>query len=219
MTDREDNIQDMFIRTAQFDTENANDYRDLADAVANFLIVRDVIAAIEAYSAAQLSGARGRAVEQKFVINAAIRRKLLRYSKTARAMDIDDPGFRRLFSVSDDDSYALTLATARIFLIEARRFETEFRGRGIPPTVADALEADINAMETAMNDKAAGQMETVGATAGIGDEIERGMKAVKILDSIMHNVYYDNPVKLAEWRTARHVKAAPKKQEPKPPTS
>ncbi len=48
--------------------------------------------------------------------------------------------------------------------------------------------------------------------------IEGSMKAGKILDSIMHNIYFDNPVKLAEWKASRHIKSTPKKKE-QPPTS
>jgi hypothetical protein len=42
------------------------------------------------------------------------------------------------------------------------------------------------------------------------------MDAALILDSIMKNVSYDDPVKLAEWRTARHVRSA-KRAAPTPP--
>ena len=216
MTDREQNILDMFISTVAFDAENSNDYKTLPDAVANFVIVRAAISALENFSATQLSGASGRAVEQKSTIRAAIRRKLKRYSRTARALNIDDPGFRRLFRIPDNDSNQLLLATAREFVVEARRFPTEFAGRGIPATLANELEADINAMEAAMAAKASGKIESVGATAGIDEQIEDGMNAERILDSIMHNVYFDNPVKLAQWKTARHIKKAPK---PKPPTT
>jgi hypothetical protein len=218
MTDREINIQDMFIGTVQFDEVNKADYAALPDAKANFDIVREVIGVLETASAAQVSGERGRAVEQKSVLDAAIRRKMKRYSRTARALNIDDPGFRRLFRIPDDNNYQLLMATARAFVEEARRFAADFARLGIPATLADELEADIEALEEAINTKAAAQIETVGATAGVGEEIERGMTSEKILDSIMHNVYFDNPVKLAEWKTARHVKKAPKKKEEDEPT-
>lgn len=220
MTDREQNIFDMFISTVAFDDANANDYRALPDAAANFAIVRTVISALESYSAAQLSGASGRAVEQKSVLDAAIRRKMKRYSRTARALNIDDAGFRRLFRIPDGNNQQNLIAAAREFVVEARRFPNEFAGRGIPATLADELEADIDAMEAAIIAKASGKIETVGATAGIDEQIEKGMNAEIILDSIMHNVYFDNPVKLAQWTTARHVKKAPKKKDdPTPPTS
>lgn len=84
---------------------------------------------------------------------------------------------------------------------------------GILAFQAHELEADIELMQAAMSAKATGNMETVGATAGIDEQIEDGMIAEKVLDSIMHNVYYDTPVKLAECTSARHIKKAPKKKE------
>jgi hypothetical protein len=85
MTDREENIQNMFISTVQFDAVNSNDYSSLTDAATNFAIVRTAISALETDSAAQISGARGRAVEQKSVLREATRRKMKRYSRTARS--------------------------------------------------------------------------------------------------------------------------------------
>jgi len=55
-------------------------------------------------------------------------------------------------------------------------------------------------------------------TVGIAQKIEEGMKAESILDAIMNNVYNGtNPVKLAQWKTARHVRRA-NQPTPPPPT-
>ena len=61
--------------------------------------------------------------------------------------------------------------------------------------------------------KDAAVQETVGATAGIDQEIDEGMDAEIVLDAIMHNVYRNDPVKLAAWISARHVHRIPR-----PPT-
>ena len=79
-----------------------------------------------------------------------------------------------------------------------------------------ALTAVLDEFETADAAQAEGQQDTVGATAGIAQKIDEGMDAEKYLDAIMSNVYRDNPVKRAQWKTARHVKRAP--QPPPPPT-
>lgn len=217
MTDRETNMQDMFIRVTQFDEVNKADYADLPEAKRNFDIIRAELDGLEDDSAAQVSGAQGRAVEQKSVLAAAIKRKMKRYSRTARALNFDDPGFRRLFRIPNDNNYQLILATAREFVEEARRFEADFKRLGIPASLADELEDDIEAFEEALGAKAGAQLETAGATAGIDGRIERAMLAAKILDPIMHNVYFDDPVKIAEWTTARHVKKAPKSEKPAKP--
>lgn len=81
----------------------------------------------------------------------------------------------------------------------------EKRGETMTAATADAAQAE-------------GVQDTVGATAGIADKIQEGMDAEKYLDAIMSNVYRDNPVKRAQWKTARHVKRAPQPPPPTPPT-
>ena len=206
MTEREENIQAMFVSTVEFDGANAADYADLDEAAAQFAIVRDVISKINAHAAAQTSGAKGQAVEQKAVIRLAMRRKMKRFAKTARALNFSDAGFRRLFRVLDDDNDQLLLASAREFVEQATLHKEDFKRLGILQATIDALAADIAALEQAISAKAGAQVEGVGATAGIDAEIERGMKAEIILDAIMDNVYDDNPVKKAAWRSARHVR-------------
>jgi len=210
MNDRVRNIFDMFVSTVEFDAVSKTDYADLPDALANFTIVREVIAALQNHFADQLSGAVSQAVEQKSVIRAAMRRRMVRFAATARGLNIDDPGLRRLFRVPDNDNDQLLLASAREFVEEATRFAVQFAGRGITAAEIQALANDITALETAIGAKAGAHIEGVGATAGIDDEIERGMAAEVILDSIMKNVYYDNPVKLAQWKSARHIRSAKK---------
>jgi hypothetical protein len=211
MNDRVRNIFDMFVSTVEFDAVNLNDYRSLTDAAANFAVVREVIAVLQNDFADQLSGAVAQAVEQKSVTRAAIRRRMKRFAATARGLNIDDPGLRRLFRVPDENSDQILLAAAREFVEEATRFAAQFAGRGISAAEIEALTSDITALETTNSAKAGAQIEGVGATAGIDDEIERGMKAAVILDSIMKNVYYDNAVKLAQWKTARHVRSSVKR--------
>ena len=208
MDDRERNIFDMFVSVVQFDEENNNDYKTLTDAVTNFSTLRAVIAALQNYFAEQTSGAVSQAVEQKSVTRAAIRRRMVRFAATARGLNIDDPGLRRLFRVPDENSDQILLAAAREFVEEATRFAAQFAGRGIDAAEIQTLTDDIAALDAAINRKASAGITSVGASAGIDDEIERGMDAAVILDSIMKNVYYDNPFKLAGWRTARHVRSA-----------
>ena len=182
MTDREINILNMFIATVRFDDVNKTDYQTLPEAGANFAIVKAAILALQAHAANQTSGAASQAVEQKSVLRAAIRRKMKRYSRTARAMNIDDAGFPRLFRIPDNNNDQLLLAAAREFVEEARRFPTEFAGRGIPASLADDLFGDVTALESAIVAKSGAQVAGVGATAGIDEEIERGMQAEIILD-------------------------------------
>jgi hypothetical protein len=219
MNTREINIKDMFINMREFDVRNAADYAALPNAEANFAVVRAAIAALENYEAKQTSGVRGQAVEQKSSIIAAIRRKMKEIARNARALNINDDGFRRLFSIPDNNSDQKLLAAAREFVTQATIYKAEFLRLGMLAGFIDDLNDDIEDFEQALNRKAGAQSTGVGATAGIDAEIERGMKAATILDAMMQNVYRDNPVKLGEWTQARHVKRSPQrksKQNPQP---
>lgn len=213
MNDRERNILDMFVKTREFDRMNAGDYASLPDAEANFAIVRTAIEGLENFAADQTSGESGQAVERKSAIRAAMRRKMKRIARTARALNIDDPGFHRLFRIPDDNGDQKLIAAAREFVEEITAHQADFERLGITAALVGDLNADIDALEAATNLKAQADITGVGATAGIDEQIDNGMDAETFLDAIMKNVYADNPIKLAEWMTARHVKRAPRRSE------
>lgn len=216
MSGRVRNVYDMFVSTREFDLENAADYGNLPDAALKFAIVRDVIAKLEEYLAAQTSGARGQAVEQKSVLVAAIKRKMKEYSAAARALDLDDAGFRRLFRVPNGDGAQEVIANGREFVEEAVKHKTEFARFGLTDADAAALEEDLDDLESAAAAKAGAHSEKVGASAGIDDEIERGMKAEKFLDALLKIVYRNNAAKLGAWKTARHIRRSDRKVKAEP---
>jgi len=213
-TDRQQNIFDMFEETIVFDGESSADYAAIPDAAMHFATVQAAIAALETHFADQTSGEAAEATVQKSVLRAAIRRQMVAYAKTARAIALDNPGFDENFKVPDSDNDNLLVSTGRQFVEEAIAKAALFTALGKMPADAAALTAVLDDFEAADAAQAEGQQDTVGATAGIAQKIDEGMKAEIKLDAIMNNVYRDNPVKLAQWRTARHVKRA---NQPPPP--
>lgn len=214
-TARQQNIFDMFEETIVFDTENAADYAAIPDAAVHFATVQAAIAALEVFFAEQTSGESAEATVQKTVLRAAIRRHMVSYAKNARAIAIEKPGFDENFKVPDSDNDNLLVSTGRKFVESANKSAADFTKLGKMPADAAALTAVLDEFEAADAAQAEGKQDTVGATAGIADKIDEGMNAEKYLDAIMSNVYRDNPVKRAQWKTARHVKRAP---QPPPPT-
>ena len=219
MNDRVKNINDMFIATREFNAANAADYASLPDAAAKFAIVSDVISKLEDYLAKQTSGAIGQAVEQKSVLVQAIRRKMKEYSAAARALNIDDPGFRRLFRVPDGNGVQGLINSGREFVGEINLHKAEFERFGLKDGDIAALVADLDALEEAAADKLGANAERVGATAGVDFEIERGMNAEIFLDALIKVIYRNNAAKLGEWKSARHVRRLnTRAKEPAPPT-
>ena len=72
--------------------------------------------------------------------------------------------------------------------------------------VADAFEATFATQGSAIDSH-------VEATAEIGESIQRGMVARRILDGIVRNVYKSNTGKTAAWTSASHIEKDPKKKE------
>lgn len=217
MSDRAQNIYDMFTTTLAFDAVHKGDYAAILMAATQFAIVQSAADSLELFFAEQTSGEREAAVEQKSVLKAAIRRKMKPYSKTARALNLNSPGFDKLFLVPDGTNEDTLIATGREFVKQALDHQTEFASLGKVKADAFDLAADLDAFEAAVTAKATAQSAGVGATAGVDQETDEGMDAEVILDAIMTNVYRDDPVKLAAWKTARHVKRAPRPA--KPPTT
>lgn len=217
MSDRAQNIADMFTATLAFNAANQGDYSGIALAATNFAIVQTSADAMEAFFAEQTSGERAAAVEQKSVLKAAIRRKMKEFSKTARALNLDAPGFDKLFLVPDGKNEGDLIASAREFVKQATTHEPEFTSLGLSKNLKTQLQADIDAFDTADTAKADAQSGTVGATAGIDNSIDVGMDAEIVLDAIMNNVYRNDPVKRAAWKTARHIKRAPRPATPPTP--
>lgn len=207
-TSRDRNIYDMFVRTLAFDAEHSADYATIALAAENFAIVQAAKDALDTYFADQTSGARSAAVELQGTLVAAIRRKMARYSKTAKAINLSSPGFGDLFTLPKGQSLDALIASGREFVKQAGLNATALAGLGITNSLKTTLTSDLDALEGTITDKGSAQADTVAATAGIENQIDNGMKAEKVLDAIMSNVYDTDPVTHAEWRTARHVKRA-----------
>lgn len=210
MNTRDTNIQNTFITMCEFDGANAADYAHLPDAAAQFTAMRATITALKTFEAAQISGERSRAVQKKSLIVAAIKRKLKNIARIARGLNFDDEGFQRLFAMPHGNSETKLLAYTREAVAQAATHEDAFLGRGARLTFIADLRGDIADYERLTSEKVNAHREKTSASVGIDEQIENGLQAAEIVDSIMQSVYEDDPVKLSEWLKARHVKRSPK---------
>lgn len=206
MGDRERNIAQMGDQILVFNGENSADYAAIAEAAAQFAVVQSARDALHNYFATQASGGRAEAVAQKAALKFAIKRKMKRFSRTARAIAITETGFAENFKVPEGNNDHQLIAVGRQMVAQATTHNAKFVALGIPASLKTALEQDLDDFEAAINAKASAQSETVGATAGVDEEVDKLMEAAKVLDAIMQNVYDDEPVKHASWKTARHIK-------------
>jgi len=89
--------------------------------------------------------------------------------------------------------------------------------RGLPADFLADLASDIESFEQAVNRKTRGRAAHVTATAAIDKLIDDGMKHLRQLDTVVRNIYADDPVTRAAWTTASHVERAPRRKQPDAP--
>ena len=217
-SDREQNVADALDAMLAFNGVNSADWAAFPDAVAAFVTMQSAKNGFDAYLATQESGASQMATEQKSILKAAAYRRMKLYSRTARSLEATIPGISKEFKMPAGRSEAVLVARGRAFVVAARANETAFAGRGLLKADTDALEDLLDQIEAKELDQDSAKQSKVGATAGIDQELDEGLDAADVADAILQNIYADDPVKLAAWISARHVKRAPKATPPTPPT-
>lgn len=219
MKDTERRRLETFIRVHEYVEERAAQFPPASFAGEQLAILDAAINALEAHASAQSSG-KGK-VRESVTSKAAARDELMRdleaISRTARAMALTTPGLNDKFRIPHNQSNQAVLAVARAAATDALPHKAEFIRRGMPADFLEDLQADIAAMEQAIERKEQGAGSQVAATAAIDAEIERGMRAVRELDSVVRNVYANDPANLAAWSSASHVERSPRRTKTAPP--
>lgn len=208
MKDTDRRCLEMFIGVREFGQTHATQFPPTSFAGEQFAIVDSVINALESHTRAQESG-KG-ALRESTTSTAAARADLMRdleaLSRTARAMEMTMRGVADKFRVPHSQGNQTVLAVARAQLGDAQPIKAEFIKRGMPADFLEDLQADIEEMEQSIAHKAQSAEARTSATAGIDEEIDRGLKAVRELHPIMRNTFANDPSTLAAWLGASHVK-------------
>lgn len=208
MKDTDRRCLEMFIGVREFGQTHTAQFPPTSFAGEQFAIVDSVINALESHTRAQESG-KG-ALRESATSTAAARAEVMRdleaLSRTARAMEMTMRGIADKFRVPHNQSNQTVLAVARAQLMDAQPIKAELIKRGMPEDFLEDLQADIEEMEQSIDHKAQSAETRTSATAGIDEEIDRGLKAVRELDPIMRNTFANDPSTLAAWLGASHVK-------------
>lgn len=209
-TDRERNVADMYDATLAFDGVHATEYVAITAAAAAFARIQTARDNMETYFAQQESGESKMATEQKSLLKVAARRRMRAFARTAKkGLSATIPGIGKAFDVPDGKNEAVLVAKGRDIVTEAAKYEAEFTALGLPKAKRLELTDLLDQIEAKAGEQDSKLQEKVGATAGIDAAVDDGMEAADIADVIMQNFYADNPVTLAEWKSARHIKRAP----------
>jgi hypothetical protein len=213
MNDNENRKHQMFVRTQQFLAGRTADFAidSLGQQLATQLAA--VITELDGHAAAETSGsgAARQGTVTRTQARAALREDLEAINRTARTME-DEPGLNEKFRVPRSNNDQQLLSAARAFATDALPLKAQFIAHELPADFLEDLEADITALEAAINDQSGGIGDRVAASAAIDDAMERGTVITRKLDAIIKNKYGNNRATLAEWTSASHTERAPRRR-------
>jgi len=218
MNDKQRRKHRMLVRADGFNDQIINDFG--ADSVGRqfFASLKTTIADAEAHAAAEFSGRSSarHGTGTRADAREALIENLEAISRTARMMADDVPGVLNKFPMPPRDNDSALINAGRAALADAFAFKAQFIARELPADFLEDLNADIEALETAISNQASGVGDHVAAGAALDDALDRGVEIVRNEDVIIKNKYADRPEVLAEWASASHIERAPRRRKPAP---
>jgi erythromycin esterase-like protein len=225
MNDRDKRRYDAFKRIQTFGSDNAADFTATSLAKASFDSIDEVITGLDEAKAGQVASAN---TSMDTLLN-AVRLDIQNITRTAAAIDQDEPGFADKFHAPKAYNPMALLTTADAFLLQLTIQPTDspavktaktalvakFVAHEIDAAFVTHLQADRKAIVDTQAAMESGSEDRIGNTAVINPLIQQGMKALNTLDAIMHNKYSAQPEKLAVWTSASHIERDPKRNNSK----
>ena len=189
---------------------------------AQMVIVTGSIASIESLGGTQAHGegeALG-ATDSRGLIAMELRAALREISGIAKQLDQTlYPGAKAAFRLTGTSSYTGLLNRARSFTDSIGPIKAVFVERGLPADFDESLAALVEEMATATNRRMLGVHERKQGTTGMSVAATAGIKAVRVIDSIMSVKLKSDPTMLAVWKAAQHVERDPvRKPQPSAPS-
>jgi hypothetical protein len=216
MNDQDVRTYEMGVRVRDFHNQNAASFPSGSMGATLFATITSAVTRVANAMANQTGGSSDfhEGTMSKAAAGEAVRQSLERLRRTTRSMaqaegnDHLDAKFR----IPRKPSHQALLVTARASAAEAETMIDQLVAYGLPIDFPDTLNAQITALDTAISSQNTGLESQVAATREIEDSLEELITAVRQVNGIVHNVFHDNPAKLAAWETARHIERAPKKK-------
>jgi hypothetical protein len=216
MKDSDTRRYEAFLRVREFGTSHAAQFPANSFGAEKFTALGEVINGLDEHATTQVSGLNTaqQGTSGKAAARDELRRDLEAINRTARIMAFDTPGLEDKFRLPPKLKDQELLNTARAFAVAAQPLAAEFTRRGLPANFLADLTSDIETFEQAIERKTEGRAAHVAATAAIDDLIEDGVRHLRQLDTVVRNIFADDPATLAAWTSASHVERAPRTKQP-----
>lgn len=198
---------DMLESVSRFGFTYADAFRPPSAGGQLFAALREALNELLHQETAQDSGrsqAREGTLEKK-AARESLRTAIVAISRTARALAVERPGFKRKFRLPLGEADHVLLAAARAFAGDARRLASHFVAYGLRDGFVDDLLSSAARFELAIASRAEGRRGHIAARAALNAALARAFSIVRRLDAVVTNVLADAVAPLEEWRRARRV--------------
>jgi hypothetical protein len=226
MNARDKRRYDAFKRIQTFGDTNTADFAAGSVAQTNFSTIDQVIAGLDTAKAGQMDNAD----TSKDTLYDAVRLDIQSITRTAAAIDQEEPGFADTFRPPKAYNPAALLTTTDAFLLQLAVQPTDsaaiktaksalvakFIAHEMNANFVTNLQTDRQAIADEEKNMENDSEDRVGNTAVISPLIRQGMKALNTLDAIMHNKYSAQADKMAAWTSASHIERDPQRNNPQP---
>ncbi|MBX7173556.1 MAG: hypothetical protein K1X72_21490 [Pyrinomonadaceae bacterium] len=221
MNYHERNRYNMFIKVRQYGTDNIVDFPLGSVGSANFETINSVLLRLDELAAIQTGGYGEVRVSyvSKDTAREDLRESVSYISRTAKALEYEFAGISEQFRLPRGSNDQKLIATAKAFVTAIGTHQADFIRYGLATNFVDELTDHIAAFEATLNAPASARGTHVEATAEIGQLIKQGMNAVRILDTVVKNVYRNNVGKLAAWTTASNIETVTRNRETTEPAN
>lgn len=158
-------------------------------------------------------------VRESFGSTAAARDELIRQMdavrRTVRVLSPTRPGLADKFRSPHGISDQALLTLARTYGNDAFPLKADLIKLGLGADFIADLDAAAVALDAILNEKTQRRGRQVAATAEIDQLIDRGLQIVRELSVVVHNIYANDPTKLALWKSVSHVEKPPRRSRKK----
>lgn len=220
MKDKETNVLEMFQRVTDLSDREAARLAFNPYIVSRFDELRGVVVEIHAHADRQVTGLSS--ARQSTQDKSGARETALQILNAMKLTARNIPGQAEEFEFKGKPKDQDLIFLSRSYAAKAAPIKAQFIQRGLGIDFLEVLKSATDSVEQRLSNRAQQTQMHASATASIEDLIEQGMVIVRELDTIMRNLFRDDPTMLAAWLSASRVERAPRRNKPTPtpaPTS
>ena len=183
-----------------------------------FAIVNGAVAELADHGTEQTLGSAKQSTTTKAVLRADLHDDMISISRTAKAIAVFITGLDEKFQMPEHGNDQRLLNSAHAFAKNAVSFISEFKKRELPTEFFDEFNNKIKLFENVVSDQNVGNESRLTSTAAIDQAIDKGLGAVRQLDSVVRNRFRHDSVTLTAWLSASHTEKSPRSTVKQPDT-